>query len=605
MVRCSRSVVLGSRGRYRVICNVIACTLSVAAIGQDLDEADRLIRSGASYEAIDLLEPAVARSERQRDTAALVKSLVLLGRAHYHAGQLPAALAVLQRTIELGVPINAFSEVGKAYSLEAIIAQETSHPDTARHMYERAIRNHLLAGDTAACAIVYDNMGEFSLLQGDIPGAIRWSEKALSCLHDTTWPDHYRTAALIESSLSNYYSWLGDPAAGIEHGERSHELAQRSNELYAIVQSGTSLAYAYLANRDPHKALVLLLRSDSLVRGNAYPVNKRRDIPELLSIAYEQLGDYRKALQYYKERAVIHDSVKSNDTRRAMERMERRQIHVADSLAHDTELREGAAQHEQEIKAQQWKLWGALGGAVFIGLFTFVLWDRDRRSRHANETIIAKQGELVRSEKAREAEELRTRIARDIHDEMGSELTKITLLGKKARRQLSGAPGEAAAAVDRIRELSRKLGGTLSDIVWAVDPQRDTVQGLVDHARAVTRMLMEDAPMNAAIHFEHSGADHAIDPAVRRDIFLVLKEALNNTVKHAGATEVEVTLKSDASNYRVTVKDNGLGFDPGQMIMGNGLANIRARAARLGAHLAIVSSPGKGATVDLQGTFGP
>lgn len=574
----------------------------ISTKGQDLEEARRLIRTGAADQAIALLEPLAAHHEREKDTLDLVRTLALLGRARYDAGDLPAALKDLQRTIDLGGVIQAWSELGRACSLKAIIARETSPPDSSKRLYERAIAYHLLAGDTSACAIVYDNMGEFNLLSGDIPGAIAWSEKALGCLKDTTWPEYHRTAAVVESSLSNYYTWLGERERGIAHGVRSVDLARRSGEVFAIVHTGTQLAGAYLAAGEPRKALPLLLRSDSLARTHAVPLNKHRDIPELLSTTYELLGDHALALRYYKERSVLNDSVHSSATRRAMERLERRQLQVTDSLRYDGVLREQAARHDAAISAQRWFTGSAVAVGALVLLAALLYRDRNRRLQLANATILEQQERLVESEKARQAEELRTRIARDIHDEIGGELTKITLLGKKARRQMDEGSREASEALDRIRDLSRRVGASLSDIVWAVDPERDTVQGLVDHARIMVTTLLEDVPFQVEMRFVHTGPDRSIDATVRRDIFMVLKEALNNTLKHARASHVQVLLETDALAYVLRVKDDGQGFSDGAA-RGNGSKNIRARVERLHARFEITSAPGSGTSIELRGCF--
>ena len=584
-----------------MVCGVVTCLLSIVASGQDLDQARRLIRDGASQEAIGLLEPAVARLEQAHDTTALVRALALLGRARYDAGQLPAALADLHRTIDLGVHTSAHGEVGKAYTIKAIIAQENSEPDSAKHDYERAVEHFLLAGDTAACAIVYDNLGYFPLAKGDIPGAIAWSQKALTCLRDTLHPEYYRTAALINSSLSNYLTWSGNIPLGLEYGERSLHLAQRSGELYSIVQTGTQLAGAYLAAKDTRKALKLLLRSDSLARANAFPLIKRRDIAELLSSTYEQLGDRALALHYYKERAALNDSVRGNTTRRELERMERRQIHVADSLHHAGEMREQSLVHEQQSAAQRRTVYLVLAGCAVLLVIALIIWDRYRRLRAANETIITTQNELLESERAREAEAVRARIARDIHDEIGSELTKITLLGALAKQRIAQSLGEATDTVERMRSLSKGLGSSLSDVVWAVDPQHDSVRALVDHARAFAHRMLEGTSTPPILHFEHTGPDRSIDASTKRDIFLVMKEALNNAMKHASAHTIEVRLETTGERYHMMVKDDGGGFE--QADRGNGLGNMRARAKALGATITITSSPGSGTTVDMHGSF--
>lgn len=593
-------------GALRAICMTALLIVSVVLKAQSptdrvISEAGALVKKGRAAEARSSLEATIHQLETHRDTLRLLRALALLGRAEYDLGELPAALRHLQRTIDLGSITGANSELGKACALKAIIASETSHPDSARHLYERAIHYYLLAHDTAACAIVYDNLGEFNLIAGDIPGAITWSEKALACLTDTTWPDYYRTAAIVESSLSNYHTWLGDRKKGIEHGVRSVQLARRSGEVYTIVHTGTQLAGAYLANGEVKKALPLLLRSDSLANTHTIPVNKHRDIPELLSSAYEMLGDHAKALYYYKQRAALNDSVRSKITRREMERLERRQIHIADSLQHAGELREQTLVHEQQSAAQRRTVYLVLAGCAVLLLIALIVWDRYRRLRAAHRTIISTQHQLLESERAREAEAVRARIARDIHDEIGSELTKITLLGALAQQRLAASLGEATETVERIRGLSKGLGNTLSDVVWAVDPQHDSVQALVDHARDFCQRMLEGTNTTAVLHFELSGPDRPIDTSTKRDIFLVLKEALNNALKHAAARTIEVRLETTAEGYDLLVKDDGRGFEPTGR--GNGLGNMRSRAGSLGATITVTASPGSGTRVELRGTF--
>ncbi len=192
-------------------------------------------------------------------------------------------------------------------------------------------------------------------------------------------------------------------------------------------------------------------------------------------------------------------------------------------------------------------------------------------------------------------------LARDIHDEIGSELTKITLLGGLAKQRLAQSLGEATETVERIRGLSKGLGNTLSDVVWAVDPQHDSVQALVDHARDFCQRMLEGTSIKAILHFDHLGPDRPIDTITKRHIFLVLKEALNNALKHASAHTIEVRLETTVDGYRLLVKDDGIGY--AKAPQGNGLGNLRERAQQLGATIDISSTPSAGTTVEMRGSF--
>lgn len=567
-------------------------------------QAGLLINDGRSQQALDMLAGPLAQARAGGRTADELLLLRRAARAAYDVGDLTGALRMSQQLIDGGLRTKDHASAGSGYNQKAIIADQLSLSDSARTCYERALEQFRLAGDSVSCALVIDNLTAYKVFADppDLAGGIAMSTKALAMLTDSTRERYWYVRAVVLSSLCNYHTWSGHHAEGARYGELSVQAAEHAGSLPMLVHCTTQLAGCYAAGGEPRRAITLLLLSDSLARAHSMPLNKRRDIPQLLSQLYEGLGDHVNALKYFHRYVSIHDSLRSEAASLQLERMEHLHQEQADSLAHAAQLQENTLRHAHAIADERRGKRTALAAALAVLLIAFLLWNGNRRLRGANAAILKAQQALVASEKAREAEALRTRIARDVHDEIGGELTKITLLGRKARRQLTEDPDDAAESVDRIRELSRRLGGTLYDIVWAVDPQRDTAQSLVDHARNATLLLLEGSSLEADLRFTHHGADRSIDPAVRRDIFLVLKEALNNALKHADAQALHVVLETDARGFRLLVKDDGRGIGDGDA-PGHGLGNMRARAARAGAKISITSPPGGGTKVEMEGSF--
>jgi signal transduction histidine kinase len=207
----------------------------------------------------------------------------------------------------------------------------------------------------------------------------------------------------------------------------------------------------------------------------------------------------------------------------------------------------------------------------------------------------------VESERAREASEVRTRIARDVHDQLGSELTKLSMLGSEVQASLKDDPASVPQLVADIDRIANEAGRSLSDIVWAVDPEHDSLTGLVDRSQQFAERMLAQSGIGHHVHCVVEGRDRPIDPARKRDIYLFLREALNNAIKYAQASNIDVDLVAQEGRVRLQVKDDGVGFNVARALLsGNGLRNLKERADRLGGELDIASEPGGGTLIRLQ-----
>lgn len=319
---------------------------------------------------------------------------------------------------------------------------------------------------------------------------------------------------------------------------------------------------------------------------------------ELLYRSYKELGDGNKAAAMLELKVAMLDSVYNARQLRKVSSLELKA--QSERLLAERE-RERARQDLTIAEERNRRVMVTIIGAGVL-LLAIALWSRLRYVRRTRDTILRTQQHLLESEKRREASEVRTRIARDVHDELGSEITRITLLVGESRRAQTDESGKAR--MEEIATLTREVGSSLSDIVWAVDPRFDSASALVAHAGHFAERMLANIALKSERRFQHTGADRVIDPATKRNLFLVLKEALNNALKYARAKQLTVVLETDEHGYRMLVEDDGIGFEPPQVRAGgNGLANMQVRSAQLGAELRITASPGQGCTVELHGSW--
>lgn len=214
--------------------------------------------------------------------------------------------------------------------------------------------------------------------------------------------------------------------------------------------------------------------------------------------------------------------------------------------------------------------------------------------------------ELARMAQQHAVERDRARIAKDIHDDIGAGLTQITLLSELARRE----PGHADSQLDRISDAARDLTRAMDEIVWAVDPQHDTLASLMDYISAYAEDFLRTADIRCRIDLPPTLPAMQVDAELRYNLFLALKESLNNVVKHSGALEVWLRLQLHAKSFTLIVEDNGRGFkgvngetssaSAERLYSGSGLLNLKKRLESVGGQCVIHSSAGEGTRVEME-----
>jgi signal transduction histidine kinase len=218
---------------------------------------------------------------------------------------------------------------------------------------------------------------------------------------------------------------------------------------------------------------------------------------------------------------------------------------------------------------------------------------------------------LEQLEGQRALERERARIARDIHDDLGASLTRITLLSQSVRSELE-SEHRAGPDVDQIYSTARELTRSMDEIVWAVSPEHDTLDSLVTYLGRFAQRFLSAAGIRCRLDAPLDLPALALTAEIRHNVFLAFKEALHNVVKHAQATEVRLSLELRQAGFMLVIADNGRGFTwhPGQdpatapadgqrLAGGNGLTNMQKRLEEIGGCCVWETSPGEGTRAKL------
>ena len=202
-------------------------------------------------------------------------------------------------------------------------------------------------------------------------------------------------------------------------------------------------------------------------------------------------------------------------------------------------------------------------------------------------------------ERQHELERVRSRIARDLHDELGTGLTEIGLLGELASDP-AVSPNDKEHYLDQLKESAHSIVAGLDEIVWAVNPRYDSVNSLVSYYSLFAQRFLNLGGINCHLQVLEPIPEYPLDSKFRHEMFLAFKEALNNIVRHSKAEEVEIKIKVVENQLTISVSDNGCGIErrsgPGQ----DGLVGMQERLQQIGGECQISSQPGGGTKVIFQ-----
>jgi signal transduction histidine kinase len=206
-----------------------------------------------------------------------------------------------------------------------------------------------------------------------------------------------------------------------------------------------------------------------------------------------------------------------------------------------------------------------------------------------------REREAAEREGVLEAE--RARIARDLHDDLGSSLTEIGVLATKGQRL--GAMDELTALFRGIGAKARSLLTALDTIVWAVDPEDNSLESVADYLSDFANDYLYHSGIACRFDIPVALPAIVLNGRLRQDLLLAVKETLNNVERHAGATEVEFRMTYAEDYIHIIISDNGKGFEPSHTHGGKGLKNLARRLSTLGGRYSIESSTGKGTVVTI------
>lgn len=364
---------------------------------------------------------------------------------------------------------------------------------------------------------------------------------------------------------------------------------------FEVFSMKKNLAVCYSKLNQPQKAL--LLYNDILK--TALEDKRLDDVAAIylgISEASEKTGNYKSAIENHKLYAIYNDSILGKDKQVAIKDAQVK-YQTIEKERHLAEIRANLAESKLEVKQKNYIIFGSLGFALVLGLLGYFIY---KQQKLKNNQLI-KENELktalVKIETQNKLQEQRLRISRDLHDNIGSQLTFIISSLDNLKYKL-----KEGDTVDRLSKISGFTTNTiyeLRDTIWAMNKNDITFEDLQTR---ISNFIEQAKIASDSTKFSFTISDkidktHTFTSIQGMNLYRIIQEAVNNASKYAGAEKIEVSIFEKNSFFIVEINDEGKGFDKNKVEFGNGINNMKKRARDLNGSFEVISEERKGASI--------
>lgn len=447
----------------------------------------------------------------------------------------------------------------------------------AKEYYERSLKLKQQLQDTRGALVTTTSLGDVYKGLNDYKQAEALYQEALITVRRMKLPAE-EARVLHQSGL--LYKRMNETEKAREHFTKSMALFKEVGDKAAFTTSQSELLGLDAAEQKKKKTETMMLEGlNTLILAG----DRQQEAIEYfrLSEYYEASKDYAKALYYLKKHEALTDSVEGNEVLVQLKDLEEK--YNNDKKQQEIEL----LKKDQELQSTELRRQQANVTLIIIALISVVVIGTLLVNRYRVMNRIKRQEELER---------VRLHIARDLHDDLGSTLSSINIISQLALKE----KGEAGTHLTKIATHSAHMMETMSDIVWSINPGNDSLDQMTARMKEFAAEILEPKEMEYTFEVEPSVADLRLDAEKRKNVFLIFKEAVNNAAKYSEATKLDIYLGRENGSLKLTVTDNGRGFNAATIVHGNGLKNMADRARNMKGKLIQSSEPSKGSSVSLE-----
>lgn len=594
----------------------------VASINYDRFNAD---------EAIKYSSQGIAYSKQGNDVHFEAKNYYVLGCSFYLKFSYSQAMENLLTALKLSEKVNDPVLVMQINNQVGMIYKYLEDYDKAMTYFLPAYQ-HALRLKTGPLANLQVNIGNVKESQGLYNESISYYQQYLQLK-----PNDSFTQVIANNNIGKVYLSMNKPDIALEYFNKAYSVEDTVANLRGRAYSYNNLARVAQAKGEYNKAIGYELKS--LQQAQLYNIKSLVwTCYEVLANCYQKIENYQLANFYLKKHLDLKDSIFA---RQRVDRVsvldaayrfesenEKKQQQIANLIDRNRISSLGMANLNKErlltlLKLNNLQQQDALNHLKLdnyrkANLVTTMKLQSLKQANQLNNLLLSIQNRNMlllvagcatllavlfvfyrryRFKKLLEVESIRANIAADFHDELGSTLSSIALYSEMASRDNLDDIQRTKGILSVIGESSRGTVSAMQDMIWAIQPKNDNMHEVINRMREFAFPLAEVKNITLELNIEDDVMGIELPMEIRKNIYLIYKEAVNNAFKYAYAQNIKISLSKKGGMLLMSIIDDGQGFDIPNARQGNGLRNIRRRAEQAGGALRIVSAEGEGTQI--------
>ena len=445
---------------------------------------------------------------------------------------------------------------------------------------------------------IYNNYGVLKELQSQLDSALYFYKKGLELVKERDFKEGYPYSY---SNLGGVYGQQGKYDLARSYFEKAKQIREEIGDQKGIAENFTQIGEVYLAEGENQEAIAYFKKAVPIAHEQDYRFLEQYNYQQL-SQAYKNLKQTDSALFYLERYGVFKDSINGLEVEKKIAEL---------NLNYETEKKENQileqraqlAEKDLEVRRKNAFIYGSLALAFVLGLLGYLIYSRQKLKNSQLQKEHELQVALAKIETQNRLQEQRLRISRDLHDNIGSQLTFIISSIDNLKYRLKDADSVILDKLSSISAFTSTTINELRDTIWAMNKEKISVEDLQTRiSNFIERAQSSKDEVQFSFSYKNEGPDNFAFTAIEGvNIYRIIQEAVNNALKYAQAQHINVSLFTrDSATYSVSIQDDGNGFDTLNATLGNGLANMKKRAQDINAKIEISSNQPGGTKVLLE-----